>query len=175
VITKQAIYKKSPKGAEALATRQAGLTPKLRSALIMVDGKRSFGELAPMISVLGDAQVLMTELESAGLVEMVGGAPAPVGNLSSGDTVAPSFDAKTVPAALLGPPTFEGARRFTVRLLSELLGPMGEALCVKIENARDMPDFITAVKRARDIVREVKGATAAAQFIEQIEAHTPGA
>ena len=175
MITKQAIYKKSAKGSEAVATRQAGLTPRLRSALIMVDGKRSFGELAPMIAVLGDAQVLLTELESAGLVEMVGSATAPIGHQASGDTVTPSFDAKTVPAALLGPPTFEGARRFTVRLLSELLGPMGEALCVKIENARDMPDFITAVKRARDIVREVKGQTAAAQFIEQVEAHTPGA
>jgi hypothetical protein len=62
-----------------------------------------------------------------------------------------------------------------VRLLSEMLGPMGEALCVKIESARDMPDFITAVRRARDIVREVKGQAAAAQFIEQVEAHTPGA
>ncbi len=75
MISKQAVFKKSAQGAEAIATRQAGLTPKLRSALIMVDGKRSFGDLAPMVSVLGDPEVLLTELESAGFIELVG-APA---------------------------------------------------------------------------------------------------
>lgn len=78
-----------------------------------------------------------------------------------------------MPAALPVQPTLDGARRFTTRLLTELLGPMAEALCVKIETARDMTEFIAAVKRARDIVRELKGQAAAAQFIEQIEAHTP--
>lgn len=174
MITKQAIYKKSAKGSEAVATRQAGLPPKLRTALIMVDGKRSFGDLAPMISALGDPQALVAELESAGLIEVLGAAVSP-GDQMQGDAFSPSSMANTVPAALMAPPTFEGARRFTVRLLSEMLGPMGEVLCVKIESARDMPDFITAVKRARDIVREVKGQAAAAQFIEQVEAHTPGA
>ena len=172
MISKQAVFKKSAQGAEAIATRQAGLTPKLRSALIMVDGKRSFGDLAPMVSVLGDPEVLRTELESAGFIELVG-APAISQSVTPSLEPASLATAKTVPAALPVQPTLDGARRFTTRLLTELLGPMAEALCVKIETARDMTEFIAAVKRARDIVRELKGQAAAAQFIEQIEAHTP--
>ena len=41
MFNKQAIYHKTPKGTEAIANRQSGLAPRLRSLLIMVDGKRS--------------------------------------------------------------------------------------------------------------------------------------
>jgi len=71
------------------------------------------------------------------------------------------------------PPTERGATIWLTGATPGDGGPMAEALCVKIETARDMTEFITAVKRARDIVRELKGQAAAAQFIEQIEAHTP--
>jgi hypothetical protein len=177
VIDKQVIYRKSAKGSDAIATRQAGLSPRLRSALIMVDGKRSYSDLATMVSVLGDPEALVKELESTGLIELVGGPAQATPGATSAQV--PGMDAtslataKTVPAALSAPPTLAGAKRFTARLLTELLGPMSEVLCVKIEAARDMADFITAVKRARDVVREVKGQAAATQFIEQVEAHTP--
>jgi len=177
VIDKQVIFRKTAKGSDAIATRQAGLSPRFRSALIMVDGKRGYGDLATMISALGDPETLLTELESTGLIERMGGPE----QASPGTTAAsvPGMDApslataKTVPAALSAPPTLVGAKRFTARLLTELLGPMSEVLCVKIEGARDMADFIIAVKRARDVVREVKGQAVATQFIEQVEVHTP--
>lgn len=177
MIDKQVIFRKTAKGSDAITTRQAGLSPRLRSALIMVDGKRSYGDLVSMVTVLGDPETLVKELESAGLIEIVGGSAqanpgipsAPV----SGADATSLATAKTVPAALSVPPTLVGAKRFTARLLTELLGPMSEVLCVKIEAARDMADFITAVKRARDVVREVKGQAVATQFIEQVEVHTP--
>ena len=49
-----AIYQKSGKGAQAISTRQHGLTPKQRSMLILVDGKRSFEELAKLAAMLGE-------------------------------------------------------------------------------------------------------------------------
>ncbi|MEY4883868.1 MAG: hypothetical protein RIS34_1722 [Pseudomonadota bacterium] len=169
---KQAIFRKSVKGAEAIPIRQAGFSPKLRSVLIMVDGKRRFHELAPLISMLGDPHVLMTELETTGLIELVGGTPdAPVASGAKLADPAPIVS----PSIVAAPATLAGARRFASRLLTGLLGPMSETLCVKIEAARDLVEFIAAVKRARDVVREVKGQTAAAQFISQIEANTPSA
>ena len=49
MIQKNVVYHKSAKGAEAIATRQHGLSPKLRSMLILIDGKRTDGRLLKRI------------------------------------------------------------------------------------------------------------------------------
>ncbi|MEO6626064.1 MAG: hypothetical protein ABIN37_14700 [Burkholderiaceae bacterium] len=141
----------------------------------MVDGKRDVEELAKLVSTLGEPEALLTELEATGLIELTQDQPvAPVPQAVA------VFPAKAVAAssngpAPLTPSTLAGARLFTARLLLDLLGPTSEALCLKIEAARDVPEFVTAVVRARDTVRDVKGHAAAVHFIEQVEAHTPSA
>ena len=65
---KQVIYLKTQKGTEAIANRHSGLAPRLRSLLIMVDGKRTYAELTTMAAALGDPERL-SELEAEGLVE----------------------------------------------------------------------------------------------------------
>ena len=175
MINRTSVFRKSIKGVEAIASRQLGMPRRMRSALIMIDGKRDVEELMKFVSTLGEPEEILAELESAGLIEMAEGIPvAPV----------PPAPASAVPKVVtpvssgqsqLSPPTLTGARQFTSRLLLELLGPTAEALCLKIEAARDMPAFVAAVMRARDVLRDVKGNAAAAHFIEQVEAHTPGA
>ena len=54
-----------------------------------------------------------------------------------------------------------------------MLGPSSEMLCMKIESAGNLVDFVSAVKRARDVVRDVKGAAAAERFVAQVESHPP--
>jgi len=159
-----AIYRKTPKGAEAMASRQSGLAPRLRSLLIMVDGKRGHAELAAMAAALGSGEQLL-QLETEGLIE---------------PTVA---DEKTVPASLESsapPPApvsaaeraarLAKARSFASHLLENTLGPVAEPLCIKIEAARDLADFVAAVNRAREIVREIRGNGEADRFIAQVEA-----
>lgn len=165
---KQVIYQKTQKGTEAIADRHSGLAPRLRSLLIMVDGKRTYAELTTMAAALGDPQRL-SELEAEGLV-----APAVA-------------EEKTMPAALepagvppkpaAAPPQHAAnlaqAQRFSSHLLEHLLGPMAEPLCIKIEGARDLADFVAVIKRAREIVREIKGAAEAERFVAKIEAQMP--
>lgn len=163
---KQVIYHKTPKGAEAIANRQSGLAPKLRSLLIMVDGKRTHAELTTIATALGDAERL-AELENEGLVEPV------------------AAEEKTMPAALepAAPPAagpaqgraanLGEARLFSSHLLEHMLGPMAEPLCIKIEATRDLPEFVAVIKRAREIVREIKGSAEADRFVAQIEAQMP--
>jgi hypothetical protein len=43
------VFAKTPKGQEEVATKSAGLTPRVRRVLIMVDGKRSIDELRSML------------------------------------------------------------------------------------------------------------------------------
>ncbi len=71
------VYAKTDKGREEIATRQRGLSARLRSLLLMMDGQRS---LAVLVSKLGlpdrtadDARSLL----AAGFIELVAPALAP--------------------------------------------------------------------------------------------------
>jgi len=151
------IYQKSAKGSQAIATRDHALTPKMRSMLILVDGKRQFEELVKLSSMLGDAQQLLNELLEAGYIEpSTHVAPAPV--------------AAAQPTGL---PLAE-CQRFAVRRLTDILGPTAEDLCMRIEDTRNAHDFLQAVKKAEAVLRDVKGAELADTFAHDMQAHRPG-
>lgn len=171
MIDKHAIYHKTPKGSEAIANRQSGLPPKLRSLLIMVDGKRSVADLAALATVVGDCEQLLSQLQQEGFVEAANPAPA----AGAAPAAAPAADmAPTAPAPLISASLPE-AKRVSSHLLVDMLGPTSDVLCLKIEAAKDLPSFISAIKRARDVVREIKGPAAAERFVAQVELHTPQA
>ena len=167
---KQVIYRKTQKGTEAIANRHSGLAPRLRSLLIMVDGKRTHAELSTMAAALGDPGRL-SELEVEGLVE-----PA----VAEEKTMPAALEPAAVPQqpAAAAPAqraaNLAQAQRFSSHLLEHLLGPMAEPLCIKIEGARELADFVAVIKRAREIVREIKGSAEAERFVAQIEAQMPG-
>ena len=64
------VYRKTEKGQAEVRTRRNQLAMKLRSVLIMVDGKRSDDELAGMIP--GEARELLEVLLSEGYIEVIG-------------------------------------------------------------------------------------------------------
>lgn len=164
MLNKQAIYHKTAKGAQAIANRHSGLPPKLRALLIMVDGKRSYNELAVLGSGLGDCEAWLSQLTDDGLIEATGSAaPAAI--------AADQIEA-TTPAVLVSASLLE-AKRFASHLLMDMLGPTSDVLCMKIEDAHNLAEFVLAVKRARDIVRDIKGGHAAERFVEQVELRTP--
>lgn len=165
MLNKQAIYHKTAKGTEAIANRQLGLAPKLRSLLIMVDGKRSYTDLSGLGTVLGDWEAMLSQLADDGLIE-TGVSAAPIAAPAVGQTEA------AAPAALILTSLPE-AKRVASHLLLDMLGPTSDVLCMKIEAAHNLAEFVTAVKRARDIVRDIKGGHAAERFIKQVELRTP--
>lgn len=165
MLNKQAIYHKTAKGTEAIANRQLGLPPKLRSLLIMVDGKRSYTDLSGLGGVFGDCEAMLSQLADDGLIE-TGVSAASVAAPAVGQTKA------AAPAALILTSLPE-AKRVASHLLLDMLGPTSDVLCMKIEAAHNLAEFVTAVKRARDIVRDIKGGHAAERFIEQVELRTP--
>lgn len=166
MFSKTALYQKSTKGAEAIATRQHGLAPRARTLLIMVDGKRGFGQLAQLAGTQEDAEVLLTQLLADGFIEEVAGSqPAAAGQAAaSGATAAGPAAAKV---------SLQDARRFAVRRLTDILGPNAETLCLRIEAARTAQEFNAAVARAVGLMREFRGAQAAAAFAEEMQAHQP--
>lgn len=162
-------YQKSAQGAQAFATRHAALTPKLRSLLILIDGKRGYDELAKLGAMLGDVEQSLTHLAELAFIE-----PVP-GSVSSAPSPA-SPPPPPVPEA--APPghvtvTLIQAQRQAVRRLNDLLGPNAEELCLRIEAARNAHDYLVALARAEGTVRQFRGERAAAQFAAEMAAQRP--
>lgn len=62
------IYRKTAQGQAEIDTRTRRLSPRVRSALVMVDGRRSDDELHQLVAQLDEA---LTELLEAGLIEAI--------------------------------------------------------------------------------------------------------
>ena len=63
------LYRKTEKGSAEITTRANRLVPRLRAALIVVDGKRSLDELCKLIP--GRPEETLLTLEEAGYIEKV--------------------------------------------------------------------------------------------------------
>jgi hypothetical protein len=160
------IYRKSARGVDAIATRQAALAPRPRALLILVDGKRSCQQLAALGAALGDTLELMEGLLAQGYVE-----PGPLRAVGMAPiTVAARPAPRNTP---IGPTELrvplEQARTFAVARLSDLLGPAGTDLCRRIEGARSAHEFRAAVRRTETSLREVVGPELTAQFVREVE------
>jgi hypothetical protein len=151
----QAVYRKSDKGAEAIATRGHGVGGKLRMLLILVDGKKNAEELVRLAAGMGESAQLLQTLEDQGLVEVVSTGAAAPAMPAGGDLVK--------------------LKALATRLLIEQLGPLADELALKLEASRDLTQFIDTVKRAYTVVRDVKGPAAADRFGAEIEAQMPSA
>jgi ABC-type Fe3+ transport system substrate-binding protein len=172
VFDKTRTYQKSALGAQAFSTRSAALTPKLRSLLILVDGKRGHDELIKLGAMLGDVELLLDQLADLGFVEPAAGvapAQAPAAPVSP---VVPAASAPTAPAQVAVVPLAQ-AQRQAVRRLNDLLGPNAEELCLRIEAARNAHDYLVAVARAEGMVRQYRGERVAAQFAAEMASQRP--
>jgi hypothetical protein len=164
-----ATYHKSALGAEAIATRSGALSPKLRSMLILIDGKRGFEELAKLGAMFGDPAQLMAQLAEQNFIEPVASsAAAPHRGAVVPDT-GPDSTTTTVTRV-----TLQEAQRFAVRLLTDMLGPAAEDLCMRIEATRTPQEFLAAVRKAESMMRQFGNPERAERFAAQMESHKPG-
>lgn len=188
MLDKSATYHKTPKGAEAIATRDRGLSPRLRSMLILVDGRRGFDELARIAQALGDPEQLLARLEAEGLIETgppragPPSQPAPLFDSGWGALSGPApLNSEPVPLASapapLGPTELAvplaQAQRFAIDRLKDLLGPAADDLCGRIEAAGSAHEFRAAVRRTETVLRAVVGPELATQFTREVENQRP--
>ena len=162
---KQLIFFKTAQGREALTSRPAGLGPRLRSLLIMVDGKRSVAEFDKLLGA--DAAPLLEQLAAQGWVESEAAAPgAAVLNGAAGAPVGVPVLTDAVPSAPALP--FADARRLMVRFVNDQLGPMGEPLAMRVEGCKTPADLQAILPRVRDGLLNFKNAATVAQFDQDV-------
>jgi hypothetical protein len=146
------IYRKTEKGQVEIETRALRLAPRLRTALILVDGRRTDNDLRPLVP--GDvAQTFQTLLQD-GFIEVVRvveerAVPRP-----------PAPPGSNEPARRL----LEQRRRDAVRSLIDQVGPLGEAVAVRLEKCTDWSELKPTLELARQVLEYARGSSAAQDY-----------
>lgn len=168
---KNTVFSKTDAGREALTNRPPALGPRLRSLLIMVDGKRRVEEFNQLLG--GDGAVaLLEQLEQQGWIEAPRAA-APVAPAAAAPSpVQAATGAASVVIEVL--PLAE-ARKGVVRFINDQLGPMGESLAMKVEGCKTAAELQAQLPRIRDGLRNMKGAGVVQQFDQAWASRLPPA
>jgi hypothetical protein len=158
-------YRKTDKGQAEIETRAFRLSPRLRTPLIMVDGRRSEDELRRLIPSQPD-ETLQTLLDQ-GFIEVVA-APADARQASSSAKQPAATALVEEPVVDSGPlpfpMRFEDIRRQAVRSLIDQAGPSAESIALKMEKTRNLQELRPLLSVARDILSTSAGSAAAATF-----------
>lgn len=127
-IGEQAVFAKTATGQQEIKDRRLGLTLFLRRLLILVDGKRSAGELAPMVAGQ-DFLDLLQQLVNKGCIELVkvGPTDSPGKTTPVADSVEPPDTAASMLARLPAAATrtakdIENARNFMINTINMEFG-----------------------------------------------------
>lgn len=152
------VYRKTAKGQAEIETRAFRLLPRLRQALILVDGRRSDDELAQMI--FAEPQATLQALRADGFIEVTAEAPAKVAEPTAAAAAAAAPSRKAAPSAA----SPDALRRDAVRYLSDQLGPAADGIAMKLERAKTMTELRPLLESASQLLGSFRGPQAAEAF-----------
>lgn len=159
------VYAKTAKGTAEVANRAGGLSLAARRVLIMVDGKRTVGELAPLLRP-GEIETVLTSLETQGYVQRVGGVEtAASAHGPIGVALDPLTGEATEERTMV---TLEEAKRRAVRALNDRLGPDAETMALRIEACKTSEELRERLKEAERLVAAVLGEAAVEGYLRAL-------
>lgn len=153
------IYSKTADGQHEIETRARRISPRSRSTLILVDGKRTDAELGKLVQ---QAEETLQALLEQGLIEVTATTSSRSAPKEEGPASVPG--PASAPSPALAMVEFEAVRRDAVRAINDLLGPEAETLALKIERATDELQLRAALERAVAYIANARGGGAATQF-----------
>jgi hypothetical protein len=160
------IYRKTAKGHSEIETRAQRLPPRLRSALILIDGRRSDDDMRKLI--LQQPEETLRTLNEQGFIEIIGitqDPPSPrMAPSEPTPRPQPASAAEAVATPVMPARSFEATRAQAVRNFTDLVGPMAEALAIKMERARSLDELLPLVQTAQKIIGNARGGQAAADY-----------
>lgn len=154
------VFHKTAVGAREMSTPGLGLPPKLRRALILVDGAKTVSQLGSLFRP-GEVETILAELQHRGLVTLAGGALAPV-------SPEPPAEAKASAGKGIGKENFEAVRQRAMREISHRLGPNGDALAIRVERCKTPEELRVALREAETILTSFLGAEYGRTFAQKI-------
>lgn len=162
------VYRKTDKGVSEIETRAFRLLPRLRQALILVDGRKTDAELAKLI--LAEPEATLATLQAEGFIEKLATvADAPPERKA--DVAAPGAAAAPVRKAVV---SVDAIRRDAVRYLNDQLGPAAEGISMKLERVKTMPELRPLLVSAAQLLVNIRGSDAAQAFANRFLADEEG-
>lgn len=160
------IYDKTAKGRDEIATRKYQLAPRLRSLLVLIDGRRTEEELLRNVAGLGLTIAALDELLEGGLIVLSTSyatmAVAPVAEPAP-ETHAPA------PVAVSQASQFQALYEFYNKTIKSTIGLRGFTLQLKVEKASSVDELRELRMPYLDAVQRAKGNFAAASLAEQLD------
>jgi hypothetical protein len=139
-----AILSKTAKGTEELETRKHRLDARKRALLIVVNGKATAAELMKKFEAMGDISPMLEQLVAEGFVAAGAGAGAPA------------------PAPAAAQDDFPALRGQIVRMITDALGPGGDAIAEKLEACRSRQELKNYLDTRRAMLEAALGRRGAA-------------
>ncbi len=151
------VYRKTDKGVAEITTRAHRLAPRYRSALILVDGKKTDEDLHKLI--LGEPEQTLTGLLAEGFIEVLA-------------TLAERPPERKPVAAASSNTSggFASRQRDAVRELNHQMGPLAESLALSMERAKGDAELQPLLVQAAEMLRRMRGAAPADAYLARFVA-----
>lgn len=170
------ILDKTDKGREEIATRKYQLAPRLRTLLLLVDGKQRTEALLAKVVGLGLSEENITALIENGFIQISAGPPAaePVPAISTPvvEAVPPeSANKASVPQGILadGETQFSALYHFYTETIKSTIGLRGYGLQLKVERANSIDDFRELRRPYLEAVLKAKGKEMARSLRDRLD------
>ncbi len=172
------VFFKTEAGAQEISARQIRLHPRVRSLLVLIDGKHRAGELLDTLQTIGVTEESFRELIGHGLIAGSGSEantpPAAIeAALDAPDTEIPAATGEAVAQA--GPADEQAQRRALYAYFNlhirETLGLRGFMLQLQVEKAETLADYAAIRDQFLAAARKSKGevvATAVQAELDQL-------
>lgn len=152
------VFDKTEKGRAEIATRNYHLAPRLRTLLVLVDGKQSKEDLLKKVNGIGLGEESIEELVKGGFIEIMSAAatlaaePAPTAVPEK--AAAPSSPETILPE---GENQFQAIYHFYTETIKSTIGLRGYGLQLKVEKAASIDDFRALRQPYLEAVLKAKG------------------
>jgi hypothetical protein len=168
------IYDKTEKGREEITTRKHQLASRLRTLLVMIDGKQSAADIMKKVSALGLTEQNLQELleqefivEIAQQAESANGASESPPHVTAAAT-SPVADSSAAPT-MTDAERFQALYNFYNETIKSAIGLRGYGLQLKVERAANIDDFRALRQAYVEAVQKAKGPEMARSLSDRLD------
>jgi hypothetical protein len=151
------VYEKTENGNEEIKTRKFNLSQKLRTLLIIVDGKKERGAILNQFSSMEGAAAALDELEQKGFIARKTANVAAPGALSS--------EEEQRRAKL--------AKAFMINTVTDAVGAMASSLLETLKKCETLQELRTHLDDYFYAITRGRGKAAAEEYREELEKYFP--
>lgn len=161
------IYDKTAKGREEIATRKHQLAPRLRTLLVLIDGRKTEEELLRNVAGLGLTASALSEL-LAGEFIVLSTSYVSLAEATAEAPPEPEPEQVQLPVAAQIQ-QFQSLYNFFNKTIKSTIGLRGFTLQLKVEKASSVDDFRELRMPYLEAVQKARGNYAASSLAEQLD------